>query len=233
MKNGFDCNYFNSHNYIRFEFNNITNNHNNFTTLPQLNCSGGDGCYYSKYLTYMDCYNDELTEFGYSKWNCFPDKYFNHKIYPKIIVFGSFDLVCQDCTNNLNLSNQFNQFNYTDSEHVNKINLNIKKNINTCNLNYKMYELDLSNIYKLSNNNYNNKNYNNFILLCILTILVSFIIFIIGCKIFYWFYNYHHNKNNYHRNKNKYNKLTHKNFEIVSLINDTNNQNYYNSIEIV
>lgn len=221
--NNTNCFNFDSLKYIRFESNKLTSNFS-LPTQYELNCVDGDGCIYSKYLNYIDCYNIQKDFLGYSQWTCYPDKFFNYYIYPKIVEFGSFIVQCENCPNsNINLSNDGydQQLIYSYLSDIMKIN-------GSCSLNYQMYKLDLNsiNIYKNTNNStsYLTNNNINLLITCILIVILSLCSFIIIYKIFLLIYDYYE--------KSKYVKLTNKYFEDVVLINNKNYQNEYKSIEV-
>jgi hypothetical protein len=206
-----------------FKSNTITSNFS-LPTQSQLNCIGGDGCIYSKYLNYIDCYNVQKDLLGYSQWICYPDKFFNYYIYPKIVEFGTIIVECENCPdsdiNNLSNDGYDQQLIYGFSSDIKKIN-------GSCSLNYQMYKLDsnLINIYKNSNNvhdTYVDNNVIKFLIICISTVVITFILVIVVYKIVHLIIDYY--------KKSKYIKLTDKDFEDVILIN---NKNEYRNIEIV
>lgn len=233
IKNNTNCFYFDSVKYIRFESDKQTNNFS-LPSQSQLNCIGGDGCAYSKYLDYIDCYNVGIDFLGYSKWNCYPDKYFNYHIYPKFVEFGTFIVECENCPE----TNSNSNIDY-DQQLIYSFESDKKKINGSCSLNYQLYKLNFNGInsYKSSNEYESNSNTNseyssylsnqnlNFLFLCVSIIFITFLTFVIGYKLFYMIYDYF--------NKNKYVKLTNKDFENVILINNKNYQTEYKSIEIV
>ena len=226
MKSNYtNCFYFDSLKYIRFESNKLTKNFS-LPSQSQLNCIGGDGCEYSKYLDYIDCYNIDFDSLGYAIWNCYPDKFFNYYIYPKLIKFGSLIVKCEDCPD-LNGSKNSFPIDY-DQQLIYSYESNIKKVNSSCSLNYQMYKIEPNNIYKISNSNESSNNENiYFIVKCIFIFFFSFLFVIVFYKIFYLIWEYY--------KKNKYVKLTNKDFDNVILINHNrhNYQNEYTSIETV
>lgn len=224
-ENNTNCFNFDSLTYIRFETNKLTNNFS-LPTQYELNCVGGDSCIYSKYLNHIDCYNTQKDFLGYSQWICYPDKFFNYYIYPKIVEFGSFLVQCENCPNS-DVNNFLNdgydqQLIYSFSSDVMKIN-------GSCSLNYQMYKLDSNfvNIYKNTNKStsYLTNDDIKFSIICMLVVILSFCSFIIIYKIFLLISDYY--------KKSKYVKLTNKDFEDISLIKNKNYQNEYKSMEVV
>ena len=155
LKNNTDCFNFDSLKYIRFRSDAITNNFS-LPTKPQLNCVGGSGCFYSKYLNYVDCHNIQKDSLGYSQWICYPDKFFDYNIYPRIVEFGTFVVECENCpdsdsdTDNLLNTGYDQQLIYSYSSDKKKVN-------GSCSLNYQLYKLDsnITNVYKNTNNDNN------------------------------------------------------------------------------
>ncbi len=216
-----NCFNFDSLKFIRFESNKLTNNFS-LPSQSQLNCIGGDGCAYSKYLDYIDCYNIDFDSLGYSKWNCYPDKFFNYYVYPKFVELGTFVVECENCPNHNTNGEYDQQLIYSFESDFKKIN-------GSCSLNYQMYKIDLNQMNKLKSSNTQESNlpnkYINFLVLCVSIIIITFLIYTLGYQIFYLIRKYY--------KKNKYVKLTNKDFENTILITNNNYQNEYKSIEIV
>jgi hypothetical protein len=227
IKNNTNCFYFDSIKYIRFESDKQTNNFS-LPTQSQLNCIGGDGCAYSKYLNWIDCYNVGIDYLGYSKWNCYSDKYFNYYVYPKLVEFGTFIVECENCPEtNLN-SNSNTNIDY-NQQLIYSFESDVKKINGSCSLNYQMYKIDLNQSFRHKSSNIQESYLSNqnlkFLFVCVGLIIITALIFIIGYKIFYLIYDYY--------KKNKYVKLTNKDFENTILINNNSYQKEYKSFEIV
>lgn len=217
-----NCFYFDSIKYIRFESDKLTHNFS-LPVQSQLNCIGGDGCEFSKYLNYIDCYNIDYDTLGYQIWQCYPDKFFNYYIYPKLVEFGSFIIKCEDCPNLLHYDNNY-QTNY-DNQSIYSYDSNVKKINSSCSLHYQLYKIEPY-IYKSSNIPESSNNQNiYFAIKCMFIILSSCLFVIMFYKIFCFICDY--------LKKNKYVKLTNKDFENVVLINHNGYQNEYKSEEIV
>lgn len=221
-----DCFYFNSLKYIKFESNKLTKNFSQ-PIQSQLNCIGGDACKYSKYLNYIDCYNVNYDSTGHILWHCYPDKFFNYYLYPKLIDFSSFDIQCDNCQNSLYYDNKHHA-NYVQ-DLIYSYNYNTIKVNSSCILNYKMHKIETNTTLKVSNNSISMDNKNiYFVVKCTLIILSSSLFAIIFCKILVLFYDY------YKKNKkSEYIKLTNKDFENVVLINNNSYQNEHKNMEIV